>query len=221
MATAAVKPGPILAELVDIEGQIEADKERGGEVRTHARAVNNMANKLEELIPTLEELGASGDITKTVDQLREWADVLSPNATTTWDRESVTAQLTMLDAMATLKMLSDDEAEAVERLKVSLRVTKGGTGERAPRQPQPKIEGRPERVSVTGPDGTVFSTQSGNVANSAPNLKTAAVAFIKKSGIDEVSVEDQKGLLAAAKEVTEDGKASAVYQGITFSVATE
>jgi hypothetical protein len=180
-----------------------------------------MASKLEDLTPTLEELGASGDISKTVAQLHEWADVLSPNATTTWDRESVDAQLTMLAAMATLNMLSEDEAEVVERLKVSLKVGKGGTGERAPRQPQPKIEGRPERVSVASPDGTIFSTQSGNVANSAPNLKTAAVAFIKKATGEDVSVEDQKGLLSAAKEVTEGGKPTAKYQGITFSVATE
>jgi len=184
-----------------------------------------MSTKLTDLKPLLEEQGASGDIDKVATQLSEWAEVMAPNASVTWDKEEVDAKLQLLTALATLNMLTEDEVAEVEDLKSALKQTKGGTGERAPRTPQPKIEGRPEKVSISA-NGEVFSVQSGNVANSAPNLKTAAAKFIERATATEdgpgvVSAEDNKGLLAAAKEVVENGSVSETYEGITFAVYTE
>lgn len=222
MATTQLpKASVIISELTQVEEQIEAVKQQGGEARSHRKALETMSSKLADLQPLLEEQGASGNIGKTVADLAKWAEVMAPNASVTWNREEVNAKLQLLDALATLGQLTEVEGETVARLKVTLKASKVGGGERAPRQAQPKIEGRPDKVSIAGPDGTVFSVQSGNVANSAPNLKTAAVAFVRKATDAEVTAEDSKGLLAAAKEVVEGKSTSETYEGITFAVYTE
>lgn len=228
MATSTKLPdvGAFLTELTEIEGQVAADKAAGHENRNLGRAFTAMSKKVLESRDVLEELGAEGDIAKVAEVLSQWAEVCNPTAETTWKREEITAKLGILENMAKLGMLSDSDAEEIDRLKEALKPVKLGGGQRAPRTAQERIAGRPERVDVIGPDGVSFSNQAGNVPNSAPNLKTAAVNFIKKAtevnGVKgEVSAEDQKGLLTAAKAVVEGEVTESTYEGITFRVSAE
>jgi hypothetical protein len=223
----AIKAAPIISNLEAVKQHIADDKERGTVVRAQARALNNMAAKLLELQETLEGLGSDGDIQATVGQLQSWADLLDPRVSATWSKEEVEEDLKKLQAMAVLDMLTPDEVDAMNQLTEELKAAKVGGGERAPRTPQPKIEGRPESVSVAGADNKVFSVQSGNVANSGPNLKAAAINYIKRTlnpqdpGSVVVDDEIHKGLLAAAKEVVEARSTESTYEGVTFRVHTD
>lgn len=223
MATQLPKAGVIISELTEVEQQLESAKQSGSDGRNARRSLEAMASKVLEWAPRIAEMGGEGDPNEVANTLLSWAEVVAPNAGTTWDRDTVNAKLQLLDALATLGQLTDVETETVARLKTTLKVSKGGTGERAARTPQTPIEGRPSKVSITvaGEDGATvtISTQTGNVETSASNLKTRATAYFKDATGEPVSAEDQKGLLAAAKEVAEGRSVSETYQGITFVVA--
>jgi hypothetical protein len=221
MATSnTVTPKGILKELTQVVEQVKAGKELGREEALQGRALSTMSTKLVELKPFLEEKGASGDIDSIATLLSEWSEILAPKAEQLWDKETVTAQITVLEAFKTLGTLSEDEVAEFEALKPNLAGI-GKSGTRAERKPQERIADRPERVSVSMAD-TIFSTQAGNVPNSASNLKNAAAKQIEKVTGEAVEVNGDisKGLLAAAKAVVEDGKESTEFGGVTFSVAS-
>lgn len=223
-ANAAPKPAEVLARVVEVAAQVEANQGVDQAVANKGRLIRKAKNPLTEYLPDLVKGGAvEADVTAVITQLEAWANIFAPQDTQQWDKTSVNQDLAFLEAMAPYNVLTPEELATLETVKTTLKeARKGGTGQRAAREDQPAIEGRPVRVITTVGD-TVLSNRVGNKANSASNIKTAAVAFLN-SKLDEgkqITEDQSKALMAEIKKVVEDGAKSAKFLTMTFTAAAE
>jgi hypothetical protein len=166
---------------------------------------------------------SSDQVTLVGDTLADFSKALNPQASVIWDKDAVNAQLNILDGLATMGYLDEGEASTLATIREALksaRVSSGGTGQRSPREAQERIEGRSPWVTITDPNGTRISKQVGNVKSSASNLKNRALKFLTDSG---VNVDDAaaKGLMGAAKAVTEGNEPTATFGGLVFDQVDE
>jgi hypothetical protein len=219
------KPSTLIADLYQVVTQVEEDKAAGQGGKTNARALRSMASKITDIKDEMVGAGITSDIDATVTVLNEWADTFAPDQVElTWNKDEVANKLKVLDGLAGLEMLTETESEQVGDLKEKLAgIAKGGTGQRAPRTDAERIEGRPELVTVTDPQGNQIAAQAGNLPNSASNIKTRIVKYIV-STLPEgttLSDEDSKSVLTAVKTVTEGGKDSAEVFGLTIAKGVE
>jgi len=207
-------------ELTVIADQYAAGSQLSPDERGAARSLTAVVKRLADMAPILEARGVEDrDIISVSTTLSLWAASIAPEAEVTWDRETVTAKLNALAAFRTLGYVTDKQEQQVVDIKSKLSF-KATTGERGERNPQEAIEGRPEYVEIVDADGNVFSKQRGNVASSANNLKTRVSLFVKSATGNALPSEVGKEMLAAIKQVTEQGKSEATYGGFTFRVAT-
>ena len=220
MATKIPDPAQMLAELVHIADQMTANRTVDRDRVRFARQLDQTAQQLQEWGGALLDLGVQEDaLVAVADRLRTWATGLVPQADTQWHREEVTAKLALLDSLARLGLLTDDQSRLVSELQGTL-ATKRGPSSGGTRTPQERIAGRPEKVAASM-DGEVFSTQVGNVATSASNLKQAAIRFIsKKEGLDpkQFNPDAAKMLLQAANQVCTGKDEWADALGVRFQV---
>ena len=214
----AVTPDALEEYLVGVETQREADKAADGAAVSLSRGFDKMATRIDELTDALETAGADTEsVPMVVEVLRGWAETLNPAGNIVWDKEDISAKLDQFRAFRTVGMLTDDQLATLERLETSLKFSSGGVrGERtrAPRDPN-----KPAKVQINGPEGKI-GVRAGNVPNAASNLKAGAVDWINTQlpEGEVISTEDAKALLAAAKEVTDNGLLTAGYGGLTFEV---
>lgn len=198
---------PLIEELAQIAEQNAAGKAASTEELSSKRSLKAMSDKLESLTERLIDHGVDEkEIELVTEKLSSYAEILVPTATVTWDRETATVKLTALTAFATLGMLSEEQVTAVEQIKAGLAIRNTGGGERAPRQAQEEIPGRPTVVTITDPQGNQFSKQKGNVATTTANLKTRVTLYVKQTTGNEVPAETAKAILEVAKTVVEGGK---------------
>lgn len=209
----------LLDELAVIAEQNQAGKASSQEDRANKRALNLMADKVTTLSDQLIEMGVSKDtLNGTIDSLTSWAEMILPSIEVTWDRETVEAKVKALQAFHTLGYLTDEQFTQLETIREGLAIRKsGGSGERAERIPQPVIEGRPAKVSITDEAGVTFSTQKGNVSTTVANLKTRVGLYIKQKTGANMPDDVATAILATAKLVVEDGQPSASFGGFTFT----
>lgn len=215
---------PLIEELAVIAEQNAAGKAASTEELSSKRALKAMSEKLESLTDRLIEHGVDEqEVMLVTEKLGSYAEILVPTSTVTWDRETATVKLTALSAFATLGLLSEEQVASVESIKAGLAIRNTGGGERAARQAQEEIEGRPLWVTITDPQGQQFSKQKGNVATTTANLKTRVTLYVKQTTQQEVPAETAKAILECAKGVVEGGPEHATDEigGFVFTAIYE
>lgn len=220
------KPAAIFENLSEIVGQVEEAKTADRDqvmLSNQTRAISNRLTS-EEALKMLSDKGfTSEQVAEVSNVLSEFSKALNPQASIIWDKDAVNAQLNILDGLATMGYLDETEVEALAKMREALkaaRVSSGGTGQRSPREAQERIENRPPWVVITDDKGNRVSKQIGNVKSSASNLKNRAVKFLEDAGV-KVDDAGAKGLLTAAKAVTEGNEPESTFGGLTFTQATE
>lgn len=228
-------PSAVLADLLQVEKQAQDLKERSTETLNKARACNKFADFVEENAELLTSLGAadptaevltvpgSDEPLSVISIVKSWSEIFAPQADLKWDKTEVAQKIAYLDAVLPFGALSEEDEQAYESVKETLRSVSTGTGQRAPRTPQERIEGRPERV-ITSFGGTAKSNQAGNLPNSVSNIKNAAVKMLNNALESEgkaLTEEHAAQIMATVKEVVESGKPEATVLGVTFTAAQE
>lgn len=212
--------------VVQVQAASETDKEKAALGRMFARVADKIMEQPEgsedypirDLLDSLDhDDDGAVDTEYVISALYKWGQVLSPLASTTWNREEVTALVDKITAMRTLDLLTDDQnnrATAIIEQLGSLRKG-GGTGQRSPRTEQPPVEGRPyERVRVVTIDnGNEIASQAANKANSTSNIKTRVVNALKGAGVSLTDTQE-KEILALVKTVVEEGKPEVTIMGL-------
>lgn len=210
------KPGPILDEMEGIAAQVQKDKEGSKETVYLGRSLKTFAAKLDDNSKVFIDAGVTADeLGSVTNALTKWSESLNPDAVIGWDADRVSAQMTLLESMNKLQYLSDAEVErfntVVDAL-ASIRSSRRGSG-----NPQPRIDGRPEKVTVTieGQD-TPFTKQTGNTASSVQNIRASVLRKIKdtKPSDDEVTA-----ISESIRKVVEDGAGKVVYAGLVIEAA--
>jgi hypothetical protein len=224
--TQGTPPNPVdvLAHLVEVANQVKSAKDVDKEAATKGRAVAATATLLEgEWGTKLVALGAvEADVKSMVSDLRSYAELLAPNASELWDQTEVKNGLTYLEAVAPFGVLNESELVTLAEVSEVLSTARKGNGTRAERTPQPVIEGRPNFIVSTYNDASGneqrLGCNSGNRANSASNIKNAALKFINKNMPTGTSLTQSQveGLGKAIKNAIETGKATSDL-GITFT----
>lgn len=223
-ATAEQKMAQVfIDELSAIADAYEAGSKVEAKDRQNKKALEAMLSKVNELSEQLlafEDVEEQ-DIEYVKERLADWSALIAPQADVQWNREEVTAKTNVLKGLETLGVLSDEQKEALKGITESLKPRTGGSGIRGERTPQQEIEGRPAFVAIIDADGVQFSKQKGNVPTTAGNIKTRVLSYIKTKTGEAASDEVGKAVLAAAKEVVEDGKPEATFAGFTFRALSE
>lgn len=212
----------IIDELEIIAQQNEAGKGQSNEDRASKRSLMAMSDKLDSLTERLSDAGISDeDVSNVVEQLAYWAEVILPTAEITWDRETVTTKLSILNGFTALGYLTDEQSEQVTSIKDRLAIRKGATGERSSRTEQPPIEGRPAFITITDESGNVFSKQKGNVQTSASNIKNRVASYLKSKTGEDMPDEVSKAVISVIKTVVEGTETKATFSGLTFTAVSE
>lgn len=217
-------PSEVLADLAQVATQVEEAKGRDSETINKGRACNRFADFIGENLTLLNELGAVEPV-KVQETIKEWGNLFAPQADLGWDKTEVSQKVTYLDALVPFGALSDEQVATFESIKETLASATKGTGTRAERTPQERIEGRPQRVITSlGKNDPNPSNQAGNLPNSVSNIKNAAIkkvnGVLEKDG--KALTEDHAAqIMAAVKKVVEDGAKTATAVGVTFTAAEE
>lgn len=224
MANKTVNTETMLNDLRDIAAQYRAASTVDKDTATLGRQCNLLSSVLTnpDKVALLTKQGFDTEgIFEVSNTLAEWSTALNPQAQVLHDKDTVNAQLTLLEQMVTLGMLDDATGDELQQIRADIKVRPAG-GVRAPREAQEEIEGRP--ASVESFYETVrFSKQKANTKTSVSNVKNRALSFVAKTAFDgdtsKVPTEMADGIEAAVKEVIEDGQAEASFGGITFKVS--
>lgn len=142
-------PSAVLSDLAQVATQVEEAKGRDTETLNKARACNRFGDFLKENTELLKGLGATEEsIEATVEDVKSFADMFAPQADLTWDQAEIQQKIAYLDALVPFGSLSDEEVASFEAAKETLSSVSKGTGTRAERKPQERIEGRPSVLSL-------------------------------------------------------------------------
>jgi hypothetical protein len=219
------KPAVLFDNLETIIGQVEEAKGADRETVTYSNQTRAISNKLisDEGYKMLEEKGFSRELVSQVsNQLAEFSKALNPQAAIVWDKEAVNAQVDILNGLASMGYLDDDENAKLSAIRDALKGARigSGAGQRSERKPQDRIADRAPWVTITDPNGAQISKQVGNVQSSSSNLKQRAVKFLTDSGVtlDDAGV---KGIQEAAKAVTEGNEPTSTFGGLVFTQVNE
>jgi hypothetical protein len=212
----------VLSDLTTVATQVEEAKGRDSETINKGRACSRFADFVGENLELLKSLGVTNAETVQA-SVKEWAGIFAPQADLAWDKAEVAAKVNYLEALVPFGSLTDEQLATFESIKETLASASKGTGQRAERTPQERIEGRPQRV-ITSMGNDILSNQAGNLPNSVSNIKNAAVkklnAALEKDG-KTLTEEHANQIMAAVKNVVENGMPQATVLGITFAAAEE
>lgn len=196
-------PDVLFTHLEKVSKQIQ---DAGGKEEAKlARSITGFATKLGENVQSLiTGVGVKEDVVTGLQaQLTEWATKLNPTATETWDVETTSKELDLLDAMVKLGYLNTAQQTRLEALHKELSSVKKRSRNTGPAQ---VIDGRPARVQVTTEAGALVANQNGNTSMSVNNLTNAAVRFAKKANDDvDIADADKKAIRDAVTRVVVNG----------------
>lgn len=215
-------PEAVLSDLVQVASQVEEAQGRDKETLNKGRACGKFADFIGENLELLKSLGAV-EPEKVQLTIQEWGNIFAPQADLNWDKTEVAQKVAYLEALVPFGALTAEQEESFTSVKETLATASKGTGTRAERTPQERIEGRPARVKMSF-GGNVKSNQAGNLPNSVSNIKNAAVktlnAALEADG-KQLTEDHATQIMNGVKEVVENGKAKVTVLGITFEAAAE
>lgn len=210
----------IFDNLSTIVGQVEEAKGADRETITFSNQNRAISNKLtsDDGYKMLEDKGFTREqVAEVANVLAEFSRALNPQAAILWDKDAVNAQLNILDGLNTMGYLDDGDKETLAAIREALKGARiGGTGQRSERTAQERLDGRPSWVTITDLNGNEVSKQIGNVKSTASNLKQRAIKFLTDAGVT-VDTAAAKGIMDAAKAVTEGGEPTSSFGGLTFT----
>jgi hypothetical protein len=225
MATAtvpAVKPGPMLDELVTIADQVEAASTKDSSEKGLAKSLTVMVERLtaaKDSIAKVDdtEAGPQEALDYITNTLSTWSGLLNPAAATElWDADKVSAQLNLLGSMQQLGYLSEDEVKVLDN--VGERLSAIRSRRRTPAKPQPIDPSKPAKVLIAvEADGSKVAQQAGNTPTAIQNLRASAKRFIEKATSQKMTAEELEGVTKAITAVVNDGSDEQHFGGLVFT----